>query len=80
MRRVPRLHSQYRYYYPYVSPFDPCPPQRVKRYIVPINLFINFQPPNLPQFSPMEALKHGVLWPDLYSPYDGLGDQAKEGC
>ncbi|MFC4769823.1 spore coat associated protein CotJA [Effusibacillus consociatus] len=33
--------------------------------------FLDFQPPNLPQFSLMEALKHGVLWPILYSPYDG---------
>jgi spore coat protein JA len=64
------LNSQVREYYPYVSPFDPCPPQRVKTYMVPPNLFIGFQPPNLPQFQPMEALMYGVLWPALYSPYE----------
>lgn len=74
------MHSQYRYYYPFVGPFDPCPPQRVKRYNVPPQLFIQFQPPNLPQFPPLEALRHGVLWPALYSPYDGRGDWPEEGC
>jgi spore coat protein JA len=61
------LDSQTRVYYPYVSPFDPCPPIRVKTYVVPPILFMNFQPPGLPQFSAHEALRHGVLWPALYS-------------
>ncbi|WP_159887453.1 spore coat associated protein CotJA [Paenibacillus puerhi] len=61
--------EQVRVWHPYVSPFDPCPPMRVKTYSTPPQLFIGFQPPNLPQFSPMEALKHGTLWPALYSPY-----------
>jgi spore coat protein JA len=71
------LHSEIRTYAPYVSPFDPCPPQRVKWYVVPPNLFMGFQPPNLPQFSPMEALQTGVLWPALYSTYEGRGDGKK---
>lgn len=69
------MYSQVRVYYPYVSPFDPCPPIRVKTYQVPPQLFIGFQPENLPQFTPAEALRHGTLWPSLYSPYSGRGDQ-----
>ncbi len=61
--------SQWREWYPYVSPWDPCPPIRVKRYVVPPNLYINYQPMNLPQFSINEALFRGTLWPALYSPY-----------
>lgn len=63
------LHSQFKAWTPYVSPFDPCPPIRVKWYNTPPQLYIPFQPPNLPQFSPHEALKYGVLWPSLYGPY-----------
>ncbi|WP_281885597.1 spore coat associated protein CotJA [Paenibacillus sp. YYML68] len=62
--------EQTKAWYPYVSPFDPCPPVTVKTYSTPINLYIPFQPPGLPQFSPMEALKCGTLWPALYSPYE----------
>lgn len=64
-------------YRPYVSPFDPCPPQKVKTYIVPPNQFLGFQPPDLPQFKPFEALRHGTLWPVLYSPYKGR-DECEE--
>jgi spore coat protein JA len=60
---------QWREYSPFVSPFSPCPPVRVKRYIVPPNQFIPFQPMNCPQFSLDEALVRGTLWPVLYSPY-----------
>jgi spore coat protein JA len=63
------MFDQVRYYYPYVSPFDPCPPMRVKSYVVPPNLFVPFQPVNLPQSTPQEALKLGTLWPLFYSPY-----------
>ncbi len=56
-------------YYPYVSPFDPCPPMRVKTYETPPQLYMGFQPYNLPQFKPREALKHGTLWPALFAPY-----------
>ncbi len=63
--------APFRYYRPYISPCDPCPPIEVKRYSTPPNLFICFQPPNFPQFSPREALAHGTLWPPLLSPYPG---------
>lgn len=65
------MHSQFKYYQPYHSPYDPCPPIGVKSYPTPPQLYMGFQPPNLKQFSPMEALKHGTLWPALYSPYPG---------
>lgn len=73
------LDSQTRVFFPYVSPHDPCPPIRVKSYYVPPQLFIGFQPENLPQFSPMEALMHGTLWPALYSPYVPTGQRERRG-
>lgn len=63
------LFDQFRLWCPYVSPFDPCPPIRVKSFVVPPNMFIQFQPEGLPQFSPSEALRSGTLWPALFSPY-----------
>ncbi|MBA4492930.1 spore coat associated protein CotJA [Paenactinomyces guangxiensis] len=66
---------QTRVWHPYVSPNDPCPPQRTKTYIVPPSEYLGFQPPNLPQFSPSEALRRGTLWPILYSPYKGKGER-----
>ncbi|WP_138496277.1 spore coat associated protein CotJA [Paenibacillus pinistramenti] len=62
--------SQVRVYHPFVGPFDPCPPILTKTYQTPVQLFIPFQPPNLPQFNPQEALFKGTLWPALYSPYE----------
>ncbi|MBM7661212.1 spore coat protein JA [Bacillus mesophilus] len=56
-------------YYPYASPFDPCPPIPVKSYPTPPNLYLGFQPYGLPQFSPKEALCSGTLWPVFYDPY-----------
>jgi spore coat protein JA len=64
------MDRQWRFYRPYRSPFDPCPPKRVKAYIVPPNQFVTFQPSGLKQFSAHEALRRGTLWPDLYSPYE----------
>nr|WP_233167764.1 spore coat associated protein CotJA [Paenibacillus roseus] len=61
--------NQVREWRPFIGPFDPCPPIRVKTYVVPPNQFITFQPMNLPQFSPAEALRLGTLWPALYSSY-----------
>jgi spore coat protein JA len=61
--------AQWRDYATYVSPFDPCPPIRVKWYIVPPNQYIVYQPMNLPQNSLDEAIRLGTLWPALYSPY-----------
>ncbi|WP_019123496.1 spore coat associated protein CotJA [Brevibacillus massiliensis] len=65
------MHSQFKAWKTYVSPFDPCPPVFVKWYSTPPQLYLGFQPPDLPQFSPFEAFRRGVLWPVLYSPYEG---------
>ncbi|SFM20009.1 spore coat protein JA [Paenibacillus sp. 1_12] len=62
--------NQEKAWFPYVGPCDPCPPIRVKIFSTPPQLYIHFQPMNLPQFSPQEALRHGTLWPALYSPYE----------
>lgn len=63
------MHTFRRCFYPYISPFDPCPPMRVKTFVTPPNLFIPFQPPNLPQFAPKVALCKGTLWPIFFDPY-----------
>ncbi|MEW9501549.1 spore coat associated protein CotJA [Jeotgalibacillus marinus] len=57
-------------YVPYHSPFDPCPPLQRKYYSTPPNLYIGFQPRNLQQFSPIEALKKGTLWTPFYDYYE----------
>lgn len=67
--------EQVRVWFPYIGPCDPCPPMRVKTYMTPPNLFIPFQPMNLPQHSPMQALRCGTLWPALYSPYESKQSQ-----
>ncbi|WP_028402836.1 spore coat associated protein CotJA [Ectobacillus panaciterrae] len=56
-------------YQPYHSPYDPCPPIGQKYYFTPAHLYIGFQPLNLEQFSPKEALKKGTLWPIFYDYY-----------
>lgn len=60
-----------KFWYPFVSPFDPCPPMRVKSYVTPPNIYVEFQPPDLPQFTASDALCKGTLWPLLYDPYGG---------
>ncbi len=65
------MFTQYKFWEPYVSPFDPCPPIKVKSFSTPPELYINFQPPGLEQFEPKAALYHGTLWKVLYSPYPG---------
>jgi len=72
------MQNQVRVWCPFVGPFDPCPPMRVKFYVVPPNLFIPFQPPNLPQFPLGEALRRGTLWPALFSPYESRCLQGRE--
>lgn len=67
-------------YHPYISPFDPCKPITVKTYSTPPNLYMGFQPPNLPQFTPMEALRAGTLWKSFYDPYYSPYEKAKEGA
>ncbi|KAB2338351.1 spore coat associated protein CotJA [Cytobacillus depressus] len=66
-------------YEPYVSPFDPCKPIRVKTYSTPPHLYIGFQQPNLPQFTPSEALRAGTLWKAFYDPYYSPYERAREG-
>ncbi|WP_128894662.1 spore coat associated protein CotJA [Longirhabdus pacifica] len=63
-------YSSYKTYTPYISKYDPCPPMKVKSYSTPINLYLGFQPMNLPQYQAREALQKGTLWPALYSPYE----------
>lgn len=64
------MSGQYRVYEPFIGPFDPCPPIKVKYYNTPPQLFLGFQPENLQQFTPYEALAKGTLWPALFSPYE----------
>lgn len=64
------MQSQERVWFPFVSPYDPCPPERVKSYVIPPNLMMGFQPSDLPQFPTMDALCLGTLWPAFYSPYE----------
>ncbi|GIN60707.1 protein CotJA [Robertmurraya siralis] len=66
-------------YSPYVSPFDPCKPIKIKSYSTPPHLYIGFQPNNFPQFTPMEALRAGTLWKPLYDPYYNPRELAKGG-
>ena len=63
------MFSQFKYWKPIAGPFDPCKPIPVKSYSTPPQLYMNFQPAGLQQFSPKEALMSGTLWPQLYSPY-----------
>jgi len=56
-------------YRPYISPFDPCPPQYVKTYETSPQLYLGFQPYGLKQYPPRVALKRGTLWPILFDPY-----------
>lgn len=72
------MHTQYKKYYPYISPFDPCPPIQVKWYNTPPQLYMDFQPLGLQQFSPYDALKKGTLWPALYAPYPPNTELKKE--
>lgn len=66
---VPQSYNQERSYLPFRGLYDPCPPRGPRTYVVPPNQYITFQPPNLPQFTPAEALVYGTLWPALFSPY-----------
>ncbi|OXM15257.1 hypothetical protein CGZ75_00475 [Paenibacillus herberti] len=60
----------YREWYPFRGPHDPCPPIGVKKYVIPPNQYILYQPTGLPQYPLEEALRLGTLWPALYSPYE----------
>lgn len=70
--------DQYRIWPIYHSSDDPCPPI-VRKYVVPPNQFLGFQPPNLPQYSRQEALIKGTLWPIFFSPYPPKKRKVKDG-
>ncbi|MFC4557411.1 spore coat associated protein CotJA [Virgibacillus kekensis] len=72
------MFTQYKYWEPYVSPYDPCPPIRVKSYSTPPELYVNFQPQGLEQYRPKEALYRGTLWPLLFSPYPAPSKRGDE--
>jgi spore coat protein JA len=74
------MNTQFKTYHPYASPFDPCMPILEKAYSTPPHLYMGFQPPNLPQFSPLEALRAGTLWKAFYDPWFGPLEQGKEEC
>ncbi|WP_047153013.1 spore coat associated protein CotJA [Aneurinibacillus tyrosinisolvens] len=57
-------------YHVYCSPNNPCPPIVKRTYETPPQLYMGFQPYNLPQYPPPEALCQGTLWPALYAPYE----------
>ncbi|MEH7012893.1 spore coat associated protein CotJA [Neobacillus niacini] len=73
------MFTLYKTYCPIVSRFDPCNPILEKTYSTPPNLYIGFQPPNLPQFTPLEALRAGTLWKPFYDPYYNPFEEAKGG-
>ncbi|WP_309087426.1 spore coat associated protein CotJA [Domibacillus sp.] len=70
MSSQPQSFSSLKSYVPRHGPLDPCPPIGCKYYSTPPNLYVGFQPPGLPQFSPREALKKGTLWKVFYDYYD----------
>lgn len=57
-------------YKPFHGLFDPCRPIEIKYYSTPPNLYLGYQQPNMPQFSPKEALKKGTLWPAFWDYYE----------
>jgi spore coat protein JA len=71
------MYSRYKVWYPYIGPFDPCPPIQAKSYSTPPHLYLGFQPPNLEQFSPQEALRAGTLWKVFNDPYFSPYEKAK---
>jgi len=74
------MNTRLKSFHPYVSPFDPCQPILEKTYSTPPHLYMGFQPPNLPQFSPLEALRYGTLWKDLYDPWYGPLEPGRGGA
>lgn len=76
-QQPPKAYTSMKSYQPFHSKYDPCKPIGMKYYSTPPNLYLGFQPPNLKQYSPKEALKKGTLWPvfwDYYeNPYENKG-------
>lgn len=70
MKQPGQIFTQVKAWSPFHSPFDPCPPIGQKFYRTPVDLYMTFQPPNLEQFPPQEALKYGTLWKVFYDHYE----------
>ncbi|MBP3040823.1 spore coat associated protein CotJA [Bacillaceae bacterium Marseille-Q3522] len=70
MKQQPERHTLVKSYVPFRGLYDPCPPIGKKFYRTPPNLYLGFQPPNLEQFPPREALKNGTLWKVFYDFYE----------
>ena len=70
MDQQPERFTPIKSYVPFRGLFDPCPPIGEKYYSTPPNLYLGFQPPNLEQFTPQEALRKGTLWKVFYDYYD----------
>ncbi|WP_028549025.1 spore coat associated protein CotJA [Paenibacillus sp. UNC451MF] len=64
------MKSQIKVYHPFAGKYDPCTPIAEKSFVTPPQLFFDYQPEDLKQYSPKEALRKGTLWPDLFSPYE----------
>ncbi|NHM29093.1 spore coat associated protein CotJA [Neobacillus terrae] len=73
------MNPHHKAYNPYISPFDPCPPIQTKTYSTPPHLYMGFQPLNLEQFTPAEALRAGTLWKPFFDPYFSPHELAKGG-
>jgi spore coat protein JA len=64
------MKNQVKIYHPVAGRYDPCTPITEKTFVVPPQLFLTYQPADLPQYEGKEALLKGTLWPDLFSPYE----------
>ncbi|UUZ83263.1 spore coat associated protein CotJA [Paenibacillus sp. P26] len=64
------MNDQMKVYRPFAGKYDPCTPITEKTYVVPPHLSFTYQPSDLKQYSPKEALRKGTLWPDLYGAYE----------
>ncbi|OES45540.1 spore coat associated protein CotJA [Domibacillus iocasae] len=70
MNSQPPPFTNVKSYVPFRGPCDPCPPIGRKYFSTPPSLYLGFQPPGLPQFSPADALRKGTLWKVFYDYYD----------
>lgn len=63
------MYTPIKYYHPYYSANDACPPMKIKSYQTPPHLYIGYQQPNLQLYPLKEALYKGTLWPYFFDPY-----------
>ncbi|GGL46957.1 spore coat associated protein CotJA [Sporolactobacillus putidus] len=69
-----------KWFQPYVGPYDPCPPLGAVAYETPVQLYLGFQPAGMEQYSPVQALSYGTLWPGLYTPYTNPFNPVNKGA